>query len=93
LEVNLFVILKFWTSLYFGVNISQFQNRRSIYLKEIEKGDPQLSSCEFWSLRSLNLSNGLLKFEQKICGRQTRFVFDTFVLFLVFAAHLWKKIT
>jgi hypothetical protein len=24
LEVNLFVILKFWTSLYFGVNTSHF---------------------------------------------------------------------
>jgi uncharacterized membrane protein len=37
------------------------------------------------------LANSLLKLEQKINSRQTRIVFDILVLFLVFAALLWKK--
>jgi hypothetical protein len=51
---------------------SFIKNRRSIYLKEREKGDLQSLYCEFLCLRSINLSNSLLKLEQKISYRQTR---------------------
>jgi hypothetical protein len=75
LEVNLFEILKFWTSL-FSRSLSPtsvIQNRRSIYQKESEKRDIQLSCFEVLHSRSLYLSNSLLKLEQKICNKQTRF--------------------
>jgi hypothetical protein len=49
LELNLFGIMKFRTSLCSGSLSPTFviQNRLSIYLKEIEKRDLQLSCCEF----------------------------------------------
>jgi hypothetical protein len=74
-EVNLFLIMKFRTSLC------------SVYLKERKNKDLQPSCCEFLRMRSLNLSNSLLKLEQKIYDRRTRF-FDTLLLYLDFAALL-----
>jgi hypothetical protein len=49
-----------------------------------ENVDLELSCCDFLSLRSLNLSNSLLKLEQKICDTQTIF-FYALVLYLVFS--------
>jgi hypothetical protein len=74
LEVNMFVILKFWTSLYFGINIFHFfYQKYAFHILKRENVDLQLSCCHFLSLRSLNLSNSQLKLEQKICDTHTRF--------------------
>jgi uncharacterized membrane protein len=42
-------------------------------------------------LRFLNLSNSLLKLEQKIYDKHTKIVFDTLVFYLVFVALCEKE--
>jgi hypothetical protein len=74
LEVNLFEILKFRTSMFFWVIISHLcYPKQEIHIsKRKRKRDLQLQCCEFLRLRLLYLSKSLFKLEQKICNRETR---------------------
>jgi hypothetical protein len=92
LELNLFGILKFWTSLVSGSlsPTSFIQNKLSIYLKESDKRNLQILCCEVLRLRSIYLSKILLKLEQKIYNKHTR-IFLILLNRILFLQHFCEK--
>jgi hypothetical protein len=91
LEVNLFEILKFWITLFFGVIISHFRYpKQTIHISKTKiKTRSTTLCCEFLRLRSLYWSNSLLKLNQKIYYKQTKILI--LLSCILFLRHFCEK--